>query len=165
MHGEVTMAKEIERKFLVRGDEWRHGSSFERCCQGYLISESDCNVRIRTLGDHAYITIKGKAEGITRLEYEYEIPFGDAEEMLNRLCIHPLIMKRRFTTMFSGVKWQVDEFMQENEGLILAEIELISENQHIHLPPWVGDEVTHDSRYYNRNLVKNPYSKWVMSID
>jgi CYTH domain-containing protein len=154
------MAKEIERKFLVRGEDWRHGSIFEHCCQGYLVSNSNCTVRIRILGERAYVTIKGKTEGITRPEYEYEIPFGDAEEMLNCLCIHPLIVKRRFTTWFYGNKWQIDEFLQDNKGLILAEIELKSENQQIHLPPWVGDEVSHDPRYYNINLTKHPYSKW-----
>lgn len=154
------MAKEIERKFLVCGDEWRHRSTFERCSQGYLVSDSNCTVRIRILGEKAYFTIKGKTEGITRLEYEYEIPLGDAEEMLNRLCIHPSIIKRRFTTCHHGQKWTIDEFMQDNEGLILAEVELKSENQHIHLPSWAGEEVSHDPRYYNINLAKHPYTKW-----
>lgn len=154
------MAKEIERKFLVRGDEWRHGAIFEHCCQGYFVSNGNCTVRVRIIGERAYLTIKGKTEGITRPEYEYEIPFGDAEEMLNRLCIRPLIVKRRFTIMFYGHKWQIDEFLQDNKGLILAEIELKAEGQHIRVPSWVGDEVTYDPRYYNVNLAKHPYSKW-----
>jgi CYTH domain-containing protein len=159
------MANEIERKFLVRGDEWRHKSTFEHCCQGYLFTDGNCTVRIRILGENAYLTIKGKTEGISRLEYEYEIPFDDAEDMLNRLCIHPLIVKRRFTINYHDQKWDIDEFLQDNEGLILAEVELKSEDQHIHLPSWVGEEVSHDPRYYNINLVKHPYSKWESSVD
>jgi CYTH domain-containing protein len=156
----MAMAKEIERKFLVRGDEWRHGSIFEHCCQGYLITDSNCFVRICILGERAFLTIKGETEGISRLEYEYEIPLDDAQDMLNRLCIHPLIVKRCFAILYYSEKWQIDEFLQDNEGLILAEIELKAEDQHIHLPPWVGKEVSHDPRYYNINLTKHPYSKW-----
>ena len=154
------MAKEIERKFLVHGDEWRSGSEAVYCCQGYLVLEGKCVVRIRILGKQAYLTIKGKTEGITRLEYEYGISFDDAQEMLNSLCLKPLIEKYRYTVIYSGMKWEIDEFLKDNKGLILAEVELKAEDQQIELPGWVGKEVSHDPHYYNVNLVKHPYSEW-----
>jgi CYTH domain-containing protein len=156
------MPKEIERKFLVHGDSWRHGSSFETCCQGYLASNNNCTVRIGILGDKGQLTVKENTESISSLDYEYEIPFGDAEELLTRLCIHPIIMKRRFSVLNHGQNWIIDEFLQDNEGLIIAEIRLKFENEHINLPPWVGEEVSNDRRYSSVNLVRRPYYTWKM---
>lgn len=159
------MGKEIERKFLVRGDGWRHGSKCVYCCQGYLLSDRNCTVRVRIIGEQAYLTIKGKTVGITRLEYEYGIPVDDAQDMLNHLCLRPLIEKYRYIIMYSGIKWEVDEFLKDNEGLIVAEVELESEDQKIDLPLWVGQEVSHDPRYHNANLAKYPYSQWTNIIE
>jgi len=155
------MAQEIERKFLVRGDDWRYGSNAVYCCQGYLAFEINCTVRVRILGENAYLTIKGKATGLTRPEYEYEIPVDDARELMNFYCLHPLIEKNRHTVMHSGVRWVIDEFLKANYGLILAEVELESEDQQIILPGWAGEEVTDDPRYYNSYLARKPYALWV----
>lgn len=154
------MAKEIERKFLVCGDQWRQGNQATHVCQGYLVSSGDCTVRVRLKGNEAFLTIKGKPEGISRLEYEYEIPDSDAKEMLDRLCIRPYIEKMRYKITHAGRQWEIDEFLKENEGLVVAEVELESEDQELELPPWVCEEVTSDTRYSNANLVKHPYSKW-----
>ncbi|HBG05496.1 MAG: adenylate cyclase [Geobacteraceae bacterium GWC2_58_44] len=154
------MGKEIERKFLVNGNQWRVGSKAAHTCQGYLVMAGECTVRVRLQEEQAFLTIKGKPEGITRLEYEYRIPAADARELLARLCLQPYIEKNRYDVMHAGVKWEVDEFLKENEGLVVAEVELESEEQLIDLPPWVGEEVSGDPRYSNANLVKNPYSRW-----
>jgi adenylate cyclase len=154
------MAMEIERKFLVTGEQWREGNEGVRTCQGYLSSAPECTVRVRVMGDKAYLTIKGKTEGVSRSEYEYEIPVGEAEEMLAHLCRRPFIEKKRYRVQYAGLEWEVDEFSGENEGLILAEVELESEEQQIDLPPWVGQEVSDDARYFNVNLVRHPYSAW-----
>jgi len=154
------MAKEVERKFLVHGDDWRDGHVAIHICQGYLVSAADCTVRVRLKGEAAFLTVKGKAEGITRLEYEYEIPPVDAKEMLARLCLQPYVEKNRYEIVHAGVKWEVDEFLKENEGLIVAEVELEAEDQKIDFPPWVGAEVSRDPRYGNYQLVQHPYAKW-----
>jgi adenylate cyclase len=154
------MSNEIERKFLVNGNEWRDGAMPVHTCQGYLASSGESTVRVRLQEDQAFLTIKGPSEGIARLEYEYDIPAADAKELLARLCQQPCIEKNRYDVMFAGMKWEVDEFLGENEGLIVAEIELESEEQQIELPPWAGQEVSEDPRYRNSNLVRNPYSKW-----
>jgi CYTH domain-containing protein len=152
------MGKEIERKFLVKGDTWRSakGTMF---CQGYLNSEKERNVRVRTMEDKAYLTIKGIAIGASRMEFEYEVPLEDAAEMLE-ICEKPLIEKTRYKVQEGGFVWEVDEFLKENNGLIVAEVELESEDQAFFKPDWVGEEVTGDPRYYNSNLIKNPYAKW-----
>ena len=153
------MAKEIERKFLVIGDAWRtvRGMSIR---QGYLHNEVESTVRVRTSGERAYLTIKGSMSGITRTEFEYEIPLEDANAMLDQLCQKPLIEKIRYEVEVGGFKWEIDEFLGENVGLAVAEIELEDEDQEFPKPAWVGKEVTDDARYLNANLVKNPYSKW-----
>ena len=152
------MGKEIERKFLVKGDTWRNakGTMF---CQGYLNSEKERNVRVRTMEDKAYLTIKGIVIGASRMEFEYEVPLEDAAEMLE-ICEKPLIEKTRYKVQEGGFVWEVDEFLKENNGLIVAEVELESEDQAFFKPDWVGEEVTGDPRYYNSNLIKNPYAKW-----
>jgi len=154
------MASEIERKFLVVGDQWRDGHKGVHICQGYLVAADNCTVRVRLKGDAAYLTVKGKAEGVSRLEYEYPIPLDDAKELLARLCMQPYVEKNRYEIEYEGLKWEVDEFLKENEGLIVAEVELESEQQQVELPPWVGAEVSSDSRYSNFNLVQHPYSTW-----
>lgn len=154
------MPKEIERKFLVKGDAWRKMVSGEVYRQGYLSSTKERTVRVRTAGTNAYLTIKGINLGATRLEYEYPIPLKDANEMLDKLCLRPLIEKTRYRINYRELTWEVDEFRAENEGLIIAEVELSDENQEIELPEWIGREVTGDAKYYNANLVRYPYSQW-----
>ena len=154
------MGTEIERKFLVKSREWQEGNEPLHTCQGYLASGGECTVRIRVQGERAFLTIKGKTEGMTRAEYEYPIPVADAEEMLQGLCQKPYIEKNRYHVYHAGRKWEVDVFLGENQGLVVAEIELDSEEQQIELPPWVGEEVTDDPRYRNSCLVRKPFSQW-----
>jgi len=154
------MGKEIEKKFLITGDDWRRLGTGELYCQGYLNSEKGRTVRVRIINDRGILTIKGPNVGATRLEYEYDIPLAEAREMLDRLCHKPLIEKTRYTVPFAGFTWEVDEFKGENDGLLFAEIELEYEGQDFTKPSWIGKEVTDDSRYYNANLVKNPFSNW-----
>ena len=152
------MAREIERKFLIKGSAWRRAGSM-RVRQGFLSTAKGRTVRVRTTGDKAYLTIKGMAVGPTRPEFEYEIPSEDARELLT-LCERPLIEKNRHRVEEGGVVWEIDEFFGENRGLIIAEVELESEDQPFTKPDWVGEEVTGDPRYFNSNLVKKPYAKW-----
>jgi CYTH domain-containing protein len=154
------MGKEIERKFLVTGDSWRALGEGIVYRQGYLSTVKERTVRIRTINDKAYLTVKGLTQGISRVEYEYEIPVTDANEMLDELCERPLIEKTRYTISTAGHIWEIDEFDGENHGLILAEVELASEDQAVDLPDWVGAEVSDDPRYYNANLIANPYTQW-----
>lgn len=153
--------KEIERKFLVdnRSGSWRN-ARYSEIRQGYLSADKHRTVRVRTVGDAAYLTIKGITEGATRTEYEYPIPAADAGEMLDTLCLWPLIENRRYRVEYGGLIWEVDEFYGDNDGLIIAEVELESARQVFDTPPWAGAEVTDDPRYYNANLVGNPYTKW-----
>ena len=154
------MGKEIERKYLVHEDEaWRSaaGTVYR---QGYLSTVKERTVRVRTIGDKAYLTIKGITVGATRLEYEYEIPVDEANELLDELCEIPLIEKARRIIEFDGLTWEVDEFFGVNAGLILAEVELEDEAQRFNKPAWIAKEVTDDPRYFNANLVDYPYSKW-----
>jgi CYTH domain-containing protein len=156
--GRSLMPVEIERKFLVTGDTWRHGKGI-RLCQGYLNREKERTVRVRLAGERAYLTVKGPTNNVTRAEYEYEIPFEHAVEML-RLCDGRIIEKNRYTVNYSGLRWEIDEFCGENRGLILAEVELQSPDQVFEHPHWLGQEVTHDPRYFNSNLSTFPYSTW-----
>jgi adenylate cyclase len=150
------MPLEIERKFLVVGDQWRNGASGQRYCQGYLASQDGVTVRVRRAGPQAYITVKGEGNGIVRPEFEYAVPVEEAEAMLGSLCRRPLIEKTRYHVMHEGVLWHVDEFCGDNAGLLLAEVELSDPNQPVRLPPWVGEEVTNDRRYRNSSLVDRP---------
>jgi CYTH domain-containing protein len=154
------MPKEIERKFLVTGDGWRVKGVGKRYRQGYLSTVKERTVRVRTVGETGFITVKGISVGAARSEYEYEIPAADANEMLDRLCERPLIEKTRYRIPMAGVVWEVDEFAGENRGLIVAEVELESEDQQVSLPEWIGREVTDDPRYFNANLVAHPFSRW-----
>lgn len=153
------MAQEIERKFLVRGESWRTDSG-TLIRQGYLHNDVNSTVRVRTKRRHAYLTVKGAMAGITRAEFEYEIPLADASQMLDKLCQKPLIEKIRYEVHMDGFTWEIDEFLEENAGLVIAEIELENENQEFPKPDWVGEEVSQDARYLNANLVKKPYSQW-----
>ena len=156
------MNKEIERKFLVEdknADSWRN-AIYSEIRQGYLSVDKQRTVRVRIVGSAAYLTIKGITEGITRAEYEYPIPVAHAGEMLDSLCLRPQIEKRRHRIEYGGLIWEVDEFYGDNAGLIVAEVELKSPQQLFDKPPWAGEEVTDDPRYYNANLVNHPYSKW-----
>ena len=154
------MGIEIERKFLLSGDGWKALGAGTAYRQGYLSAVKERTVRVRTIGKQGFLTIKGISVGASRLEYEYEIPLGDADAMLNELCEKPLIEKKRYKIEYAGFIWEVDEFFGENEGLVVAEVELDSEDQAFNKPEWVGEEVTGDARYFNSNLIKKPYSQW-----
>ena len=154
------MGKEIERKFLVTSEAWRALAQGTMYRQGYLNSFKERTVRIRTVGEKAFLTIKGITVGATRAEYEYEIPFGECNAMLDTLAEKPIIEKKRYKIKHAGLTWEVDEFFGENAGLIVAEVELESEDQKIDKPEWIGNEVSGDPRYFNSNLIKHPFTKW-----
>ena len=153
------MAAEIERKFLVQGTGWRGAGTCTRLCQGYLSRVKERTVRVRIAGSEAFLTIKGQTRGATRAEFEYGIPVADAEQLLT-LSDGPILEKNRHVIVHEGCTWEVDEFFGDNAGLVLAEIELPSEDQSFARPPWLGREVTHDRRYYNSNLAGHPYREW-----
>ncbi len=154
------MGKEIERKFLLKGDAWRDLAQGTMYRQGYLNSAKERTVRVRTVGDKAFLTIKGITVGATRAEYEYEIPFADCNALLDNLAEKPLIEKKRYKIKQGEFVWEIDEFFGDNKGLIVAEVELTSEDQAFPKPEWVGEEVTGDPRYFNSNLIANPYTTW-----
>lgn len=154
------MALEIERKFLMKNDSWRGLAEGIHYRQGYLNDSGGATVRVRTIGERGYLTIKGPTVSGSRLEYEYEIPIADAEEMLTRLAVSPIVEKIRHAIPFGGFTWEVDEFLGENDGLIFAEIEIDYPDQPFSLPPWIGQEVTDDPRFYNSSLARNPFSRW-----
>jgi len=154
------MGIEIERKFLINGDDWRSLAKGTVYRQGYLSTAKERTVRIRTIADKGFLTIKGISKGITRAEYEYEIPVQEAEKMLDDHCLKPLIEKKRYKIQFDQMTWEIDEFFGENKGLILAEVELSREDQVIKIPDWIGSEVTGNQRYYNASLIHKPFSKW-----
>lgn len=151
---------EIERKFLVKPEQWRSPDPGVFYCQGYLTTNQGLTVRVRIAGVQAFLTIKGPTQNYSRLEFEYPIPLADAQIMLDTLCDRPLIEKIRYRVQHQGLIWEIDEFKGDNAGLMIAEVELTTENQQIDLPDWVGEEVSTDPRYYNANLVKYPYSQW-----
>jgi adenylate cyclase len=153
------MGIEIERKFLVKDDSWITSADIGQACrQGYLLSDGGMTVRIRIIGEQAFLTIKGPSTGISRTEYEYEIPCADAETLL-ALCGN-LVEKVRHHVSHAGMVWEVDVFAGANEGLIMAEIELESAGQTFGIPEWAGEEVTGDPRYYNVNMAKHPFTHW-----
>lgn len=162
------MGREIERKYLVKSTEWhahkKHLQSHSQAIgkkysQGYIPTKDETSVRLRIVGDQGYLTIKSKTVGNTRAEFEYPIPVQDAEEMLNSLCLKPLIEKIRYKINSGSLVWEVDEFLGENEGLIIAEVELENEEQQVNIPDWIEREVN-EPKYYNSSLVKYPYSQW-----
>lgn len=152
------MAIEIERKFLVTGDAWREAGG-ELLVQGYLSRDKDCTVRVRIAGEQAFLTIKGKTEGASRQEFEYPVPLADAESLM-ALCQGPVIRKTRRRIPLGKHVWEVDEFFGDNAGLVVAEIELKSADEDFARPDWLGQEVTHDARYYNSALSELPYTRW-----
>lgn len=155
------MATEIERKFLVTGDGWRREAvSAVAMRQGYLTGKGRASVRVRVAGDRAWLNIKSVTIGVQRREYEYAIPLSDATEMLDLLCEGPLIEKTRYLVPVNGHQWEVDVFDGDNAGLIVAEVELEDANERFTRPDWLGQEVSHDSRYYNASLVHHPYREW-----
>lgn len=154
------MALEIERKFLVISDEFRSLAEPVYVMQGYLAVLPDKVIRVRISGNSGFITIKGRFSDTTRSEFEYEIPLPDAKSMLSDLCNKTLVEKERFRIPFEGYIWEVDEFLGENAGLVIAEIELTREDQPYNKPGWIGEEVTHDPRYRNANLASNPFKTW-----
>ncbi len=160
------MATEVEHKFLLANDHWRKLTSRSVSYrQGYLSSDRSCSIRVRTSGEHAWLNIKSATIGTQRSEYEYPIPLRDANELLDNLCRKPLIEKIRHFVEFAGHVWEIDEFLGDNAGLIVAEIELSEVGEEFQKPDWIGAEVTDDIRYYNHTLSLHPYNTWQESRD
>jgi len=157
------MAKEIERKFLVKPRKWSELGPGLKIRQGYLSTARERTVRVRTYGDRGYVTIKGATSGISRDEYEYEIPFADATEIIDHLGLQPLIEKTRYRIPFKGHTFELDEFTGTNRGLTVAEVELKSADEKIELPDWIDRDVSDDPRYFNSNLAQKPFSTWEKS--
>lgn len=155
----VHVATEIERKFLVRDRRFLDGDRGVPFRQGYLSRDPDRTVRVRVAGDEGFLTIKGRPRGAARPEFEFQIPVDDAQELLG-LCAGSLIEKTRHRIDHAGLTWDVDVFRGANEGLVIAEVELPSEDHAVDLPEWVGEEVTGDVRFYNSRLVERPFSTW-----
>ncbi len=155
------MKTEIERKFLTANEEWRMQTTGSIAMkQGYVPRAKGCaTVRVRLAGAQAFLTIKGPTHGISRAEFEYPIPVGDAEIMLKELC-GSLVEKTRWLVPFGGHVWEVDEFHGENEGLVVAELELSGAEETFERPPWLGKEVSGDPRYFNSFLARLPYRQW-----
>jgi adenylate cyclase len=151
---------EIERKFLLKGDAWRTLAQPVLLRQGYLSVDPARTVRVRIEGAAGTLTIKGKNAGATRGEWEYPVPVLEAAELLDTLCQRPLVEKYRRRIEYQGHTWEVDEFLGENAGLAVAEIELAREDEAFDKPDWIGEEVTGDARYYNSSLIRTPYSLW-----
>ncbi len=155
------MGTEIERKFLLKSDSWRDEVELsQRMTQGYLARSPSSTVRIRIAGDNAELNIKSTQDGIHRMEFEYPIPLDDAEELLQHVALKPLIDKVRHVVRRGDHEWEIDEFRGDNEGLIVAEIELNSVDEQFGKPAWLGEEVSEDLRYYNSNLSERPYNTW-----
>jgi adenylate cyclase len=154
------MGKEIERKFLVKGEKWKAAAKGIVYRQGYLSSIKERVVRVRTIENKGFLTIKGITKGVSRSEFEYEISAEDADIMLDEICEKPIIEKKRYKITIGAHMFEVDEFFGENEGLVVAEVELADEKQKFDLPDWVGAEVSGDPRYFNSNLIKHPFKKW-----
>jgi len=153
------MATEIERKFLVDTAKLPPLPKPHIIKQGY-VPANGVTVRVRLYDEKAFLTLKGRTQGVSRLEFEYPIPVPDAEEMLKALCMQPFIDKKRYEIIHKGHCWELDIFEGENQGLVIAEIELSSENEPFEKPEWVTQEVSADPRYRNGNLITNPYSQW-----
>ncbi len=157
----IEMATEIERKYRVCSADYKQLAT--QCLyykQGYICADDTRTVRVRIADHCAYLTIKGKTQGCSRQEYEYPIPVADANELLDTLCGSSVIEKHRYIYPHDGHTWEIDEFRGENEGLVVAEIELTSEDERFTLPHFIGQEVTGDPRYYNSNLSRHPYCLW-----
>ena len=152
------MNKEIERKFLVIGKSYRkEASKVLEIQQGYISETKRTITRVRIENHEAYLTIKENKKEISKLEFEYSIPIKDGNYLIDNLCNNQTISKTRYIVNFESCRWEIDEFGGDNEGLVIAEIELEDEDQHFEKPYWIKSEVTEDSRYYNVNLIKNPF--------
>jgi CYTH domain-containing protein len=154
---------ETERRFLVVSDAWKALADGVRFRQGYLSVAKERSVRVRTIGHRGILTVKGLTRGISRPEFEYDIPEADATVMLEQLCEQPLLEKTRFTIRIGPLTWEVDEFNGVNRGLVVAEVELASAGQRFERPAWVGEDVSNDPRYFDANLVRHPYTTWATS--
>lgn len=154
------MGKEIERRFLVQGDDWKSLDKGVVYRQGFLSTDKERVVRVRVAAEKATLTIKGLTVNFSKPEFEYPLPLSDAQTLLNDLCQKPLIEKTRYRIHHEGHVWEVDEFFGENQGLIVAEVELTHEQEHIILPDWIGLEISSDPRYFNSSLVQNPFCQW-----
>ena len=155
------MTIEIERKFLLKNSSWKaQADEGTKYSQGYLVGSKHASVRVRIQGDKAFLNIKSATIDITRQEFEYEIPLNDASEMLETLCEKPLISKTRYHLKSGKHLWEIDVFEGDNQGLVVAEIELNDKNESFVKPRWLGEEVSDDERYYNVCLVKHPYKDW-----
>lgn len=154
------MGTEIERKFWVSGDAWRGLAPGVAYCQGYIPTQDHRTVRVRIAGSQGYLTLKGPVRGMSRSEFEYEIPVVEARQILAELCDRPLVEKIRYRIPVGQHVWELDEFLGENAGLILAEVELASEVETFERPRWAGVEVTGDRRYYNSYLAQHPFRQW-----
>jgi len=158
------MGQEVERKFLVADPSFLTSLSGSQVKQGYIPGKTRSAARIRVCDGIGFLTLKSETRGITRSEFEYEIPLDDAEEMFDILCEPPLIEKTRYFVEWKGYAWEIDVFHGDNEGLIVAEIELASADQAFAKPPWLGREVSLDARYFNSNLARTPYVDWRSSV-
>ena len=155
------MGVEIEKKFLLANDNWRtQVEKSIKFSQGYLVGSEKASVRVRIEADKSNINVKGATLGIRRQEFEYAIPMEDAKELLETLCDRPIIEKTRHYVYSGEHVWEIDEFSGDNEGLIVAEIELKNEDENFAMQDWLGEEVSGDKRYYNSMLIKNPYKNW-----
>lgn len=153
------MATEIERKFLLKSEAWRYDAKASKIRQAVLAHEPQCIVRIRVRDDRAYVTIKGPRLGISRAEFEYEVPLQEGEALL-AMAPHPVVEKTRYLVPFAGFVWEIDEFHGRNQGLIVAEIELPAEDTPFEIPHWLGEEVSQEERYSNSELAHQPYDTW-----
>lgn len=156
------MGLEIERKFIVTSDNYKTEKVIDKIdiTQGYVTLDREKVIRIRIADDQAFLTLKGLATKITRHEFEYSVPVDEAREMLKLFCFQPIIKKIRYLIQHNHHLWEIDEFHNQNSGLVIAEIELDSEDEDFSKPNFIGKEVTSDPRYYNFNLVRNPYQDW-----
>ncbi|HBX49498.1 MAG: adenylate cyclase [Bacteroidetes bacterium RIFOXYA12_FULL_35_11] len=151
---------EIEKKFTVTNESWKEEQQGVLYMQGYICRNAGKSVRVRIAGNTSYLTIKGGRTGLSRDEFEYSIPVDDAKSLLEKYCEGKIIEKFRYKIMFEGKLWEVDEFLGNNKGLVMAEIELLSETEEFVKPDWIGKDVTNDPKYYNANMIDFPYSEW-----
>jgi adenylate cyclase len=159
------MAKEIERKFRLRSDAWRAEVKCSTLLlQGYLANTARASIRVRVGGECALLSVKSMQPGLSRDEYEVPLPVADAREMLARLCEGIAVEKWRHIVPHAGSEWEIDEFLGENAGLVIAELELESETASFEYPAWLGPEVTHEERYYNFRLSQKPYRHWPQNL-
>tara|TARA_B110000008_G_C16486023_1_gene370147 strand:+ start:17 stop:502 length:486 start_codon:yes stop_codon:yes gene_type:complete len=154
------LAIEIEKKFLIKNIPFNQIQYSHKITQGYIVSDQYKVIRVRKKNNEYFITIKGNKIGISRFEFEYKIPKGDANDLFQNFCKIGVIRKTRHYVHYKNHIWEIDEFHNENEGLIIAEIELNSEDEKFHIPDWIFKEVTGEAKYYNMNLIKHPYCKW-----